>query len=195
MPDHRRPARAEPVQRGADPAGLSRDVVPAGGARRSPVTEQVDTDDTVGTRQPRDHRVPPGRRGRGAVDQQQGGRARLAVLHDVHDHRQAEQTGRERPGRRTCALPLRSLLSSGQVFATAGLGAMPDMTASIASAPPGVLEKCFAFVASATSIGASRWPGWKVTSWMCAPGRPTRCRRPRATARSQRPWALPRRRS
>ena len=84
MPDHRHPARAEPVQRGADAAGLSRDAVPADGARRLPVAEQVDTDDTVRTRQDPDHRVPPGHRGRGAVNQQQAWRTRPAVLHHVH---------------------------------------------------------------------------------------------------------------
>ena len=36
MPDDRHPARAEPVQDGADPAGLGRDVVPAGGAADLP---------------------------------------------------------------------------------------------------------------------------------------------------------------
>ena len=36
---------------------------------------------------------------------------------------------------------------------------MPDMTASIASAPPGVLEKCSALAVSPTSIGASRFAG------------------------------------
>ncbi len=51
MPDHRHPAHAEPVQRGADPAGLSRDVVAAREACRPPVAEQVDTDDTVRARQ------------------------------------------------------------------------------------------------------------------------------------------------
>jgi hypothetical protein len=36
---------------------------------------------------------------------------------------------------------------------------MPDMTASIAGASPGVLEKCSALVVSGTSIRASRFAG------------------------------------
>jgi hypothetical protein len=49
-----------------------------------PGAEQVDTDDAVRARQLRDERVPAGQRGRSILDQQQGGRARFAVLHDVY---------------------------------------------------------------------------------------------------------------
>jgi len=84
MPDRRHRARAERIERGADPASMTRDAVPAGRAGRPPVAGQVDTDDAAGARQGRDHRVPPGRRAHGAVDQQQGGRCWLAVLRDMH---------------------------------------------------------------------------------------------------------------
>ena len=44
-------------------------------------------------------------RGRRTVDQQQGGRARLAVLHDVHvTIVKPNEPVRQRPDRRACAL-------------------------------------------------------------------------------------------
>jgi hypothetical protein len=46
--------------------------------------------------------------------------------------------------------------------------AMPDMTASIASAPPGVLEKCSALVVSAASVGASRCAGLSQVLEACS---------------------------
>jgi hypothetical protein len=70
--DHGRLAYAEAVQHGANPAGLSADVVPVGGVGGAPVAEEVDADDAVRARQLRDERVPAGQRGRGILDQQQG---------------------------------------------------------------------------------------------------------------------------
>ena len=97
MPDHRHRARAEPVQRGTDPAGVSGELVPAGRARRPAVAEQVDTDNAAGARQGRDYRVPPGRRAREAVDQQHAWSSGLAALH----HMQVTIGQRHEPAVRT----------------------------------------------------------------------------------------------
>ena len=61
MPDHGHPADTELVERGPDPARVSRDVVPAGGAGRAPMAEQIDTNNTKDLRQSSDHWIPPQR--------------------------------------------------------------------------------------------------------------------------------------
>ena len=179
MPDHHHPARAEPVQRRADPVGVSGDVVPARGAGRPAVAEQVDADNTAGARQGRDDRVPPGRRARGAVDQQQGGRTRPAALHHMHvtvgkphepavsawiaGHVLCHRTASCR--RPLCPEPGHAGHDCEHRWRTAGC--LGEMFRS--------RGQRYEFSCPAVSLA-------EVTSWVRVAGRPTRSHRPRASA-------------
>ena len=95
------------------------------------------------------------------MDHQQARRARRAVLHDVHVT--IVQPYEPVTSARTAGHLLWHCAVSCHLVKclTQQVGAMPNTTASIAGAPPGVLEKCSALVVSATSVRASRFDGWR----------------------------------